>query len=702
MKIHKYLISVLLLAFIISLFPPGLEANAEGEPVRIINVIYDDSRSMIENDDEVKVDTWCQAKYAMEVFASMMGQNDTMNVYVMSMFSSKIDNAGPRVTLKGSDSQSANVGKIHEMLTEAGNTPFNSVRKAYADLAAVKADEKWLLVLTDGEFQGVSDVDAFFAQKTQDINVMFLGMGPEAEEIKAKPDNGIYFEKAATSGDILDKLTGICMRIFNSNRLNVNTSAKTVNFDIPMGELVIFAQGANVTIDKIVGADGHEYLPSTAPVNVKYSEKAATNYDGAIVSKELMGYIATFKDDFPAGSYTLGVSGANTIEVYYKPNVEIAIFLTDENDNEVAEIENLRAGSYTIEFGFVKAGTNERIAPSELLGDVSYSASVQNNGEADEHKYTNGDTLAIDEGSFVMDTTAYYLDFHSVSTHREYTVYKDKEITFEVSGADAECDVTAQGVTNTPSITLVASIEGEAPTDEQWAEMTVPKVTFDEQAPFTDYRIEKSDKAGTYILTPISEPNELNSESYQKCGYRVYYEGRSGEAVWVGSMDGIIKLNDSRSWFERNARTIFRLAGLGTLLLLILGYIPPFKKYLPKRMKAKPAIDCSPRVFGIIPSSGKGRFEKDMLSTLIPYMAQKGSLKVTPAGVFGAPKLELKAHSSGSFLITNVSKLAGRENITFDGVSVPAGTVKPLRKGAGTMISVTTPEMTYTCVPSID
>jgi hypothetical protein len=115
---------------------------------------------MIETNGEW-MDTWCQAKYSTEVFAGMLGENDSMNIYLMSDFNADT-NAGPFLTLKGADGMATNVEKVHNMLGPANNTPFNSVRKAYADLTKATADEKWLVVLTDGQFQGVDDIDAFF------------------------------------------------------------------------------------------------------------------------------------------------------------------------------------------------------------------------------------------------------------------------------------------------------------------------------------------------------------------------------------------------------------------------------------------------------------------------------------------------------------------------------------------------------------
>ena len=85
------------------------------------------------------------------------------------------------------------------------------------------------------------------------------------------------------------------------------------------------------------------------------------HYPDFIVNRDLKGSIATFRDDFPSGSYTVDVTGADTIEVYYKPNVEIAAYLTNSAGQEVTSLEDLQAGEYTITFGFVKAGTDEPV-----------------------------------------------------------------------------------------------------------------------------------------------------------------------------------------------------------------------------------------------------------------------------------------------------------------------------------------------------
>ena len=84
----------MLLAVFLPLKAQAVTTNA---PSRVINLVYDDSSSMIETNGEW-MDTWCQAKYSTEVFAGMLGENDSMNIYLMSDFNADT-NAGPFLTL---------------------------------------------------------------------------------------------------------------------------------------------------------------------------------------------------------------------------------------------------------------------------------------------------------------------------------------------------------------------------------------------------------------------------------------------------------------------------------------------------------------------------------------------------------------------------------------------------------------------------
>lgn len=699
-KIRKTPVYLVLLIFLLQIMPfAGAAGPVETAPVRVVNLVYDDSGSMITTNDQL-VDTWCQAKYAMEVFAALLGSNDTLNIYVMSDFDNGRTSSPPKLVLHGSDGQSENVAKVHNMITAAGNTPFNSVRKAYADLTGVTADEKWLVVLTDGAFQGVDSVDQFFAQKAEDVKVMYLAMGPSAPAITANEASGIYFEKAETSDQILSEITGICTRIFNNNRLDITLSDKTVSFDVPMAELVVFIQGSNAKIQGITDEEGNKYTSSSAPVVVQYSETASTNYGEFIVAKNLKGSIASFEGDFAPGTYQIDVSGADTIEVYYRPNVEIAAYLTDSSGEEVTDLANLRAGEYTIDFAFVKKGTSDQIGETRLLGDVSYSAVVTNNGITHDRTYSSGDRISIEEGSLEISATAYYLEYNSVSTQLSYSIFEDKALDISILGGP-EYTVTKEGIENPEPFQVKITCEGEDITEEQWAVMELVEVSAPEQEEFS-FVVAKSAVPGVYDVQPVLDPEALSAAEYSTCAVAMRYQNTHGEAVWYGEDTGELGLADGRSWLDRALPLMIKGGICLAVLALVLGYLPPIKKYLPKQMKRAPGIKCSPNSPLVKPMNDYGFLKKDKKSTFLPYVAQKGTLRFVPfsSHAVGTPAAKLKAAGGYGVFIMNAEDFAGKKHILFDSTPIPAGTTKPVRRSAGMMIKVKTTDVTYTCIPT--
>ncbi len=703
----KRLVSVLIALSMVtvcisSAFLSVLAAVSTSAPTRIINVVYDDSGSMIQTRGQL-VDTWCQAKYAMEVFAAMLGAKDTMNIYVMSDFEYGTTK-GPRLKIQGSDGVAANVGKIHGMVTYAGNTPFNSVRKAYKDIAAATADEKWLVVLTDGEFQNAGNIDTFFAQKADNVKVMFLGMGPDADGITANEAKSIYYVKANNNAEILTKITDISTRIFNRDKLDVNVTAKTFSFDIPMGELIVFAQGNNVAISGIKNAEGKVFTPSTTPVSVKYSEVPTTNpaHTEFKVDKSLQGCIATFKDDFVAGNYSIDIANAETIEIYYKPNIEIAAYLKDAEGNEVTDLSDLAAGKYTIDFGFVKGGTDEKIGSSKLLGNVTYQATVTNNGVKHQQTYASGSEILIDEGSLSIDVSGHYLDYNSVTTCMEYTIFKDKDISFELVEGPTYT-VETEGLTENAPMKVRVLANGAPLTPEQWNTLVLPEADTSGGQDFEidGFIVEKSDQVGVLNITPLlGEDGPSSNGNYTDCGYTLSYDQKHGNEAWKGETELTMKMQDNRSWFEQNKGKIIRYGILLLLLIILLGYMPFIKHYLPKKLKKKPNIDQSSSTPGVVLGPAKGRYDTDLISTILPYVAQRGEIKFVPSGVTGVPRLKVKAIKNKRMKITNLNDYAGKDYITFNGESIEKGR-RSMDTSAGIMISVEKNGCTYACTPNM-
>ena len=694
----KKVVAILISILFILIVPISVSANVDtsAAPIRVINLVYDDSGSMIHTDNQ-NVDTWCQAKYAVEVFAAMLEEKDTLNVYYMSDFD-KGENAGPKLSLSGTAGSSINVAKVHNLVTRAGNTPFNTVRKAYKDLTQATADEKWLVVLTDGEFQGVEDIDAYFAQKDSDVKVMFLGMGPKADGIKAKESQDIYYIHAKTNNEILKNITDICTRVFNSQRLEVKVSSKKISFDVPMNELIVFAQGANVEINGIKKADGTLIKSASVPVTVKYSEQAATNYDDFIINKELLGSIATFKDDFVAEEYTLDVTGAETIEVYYKPNIEIAVYLKDLQGNKILNNDELEAGDYIIQFGLVKAGSGESVPESKLLGDVTYEAYVTNDGILHEKAYVSGDRITLTEGDLQIDATAYYLEYHKASTSLDYCIYKNKEVTFTVL-ENPNYKVNSDGITQENPIIAKIQIDGRNLTKEEWEAIGIPTATTLSKVKFKldEFKIEKMEEPGIYHIYPTLPNGKPSTGTYDKIDFELNITEQHGSESWSGRENVILEMTDSRPWIEQNLDIFIKILATGIFFLILLGYVPGIKKYLPKQLKQKPLIEAVPKVLGNTTTEHKGKFQKKYRTTFVPYIAEKGTIKIVPYGVTRVPVMNVKATANNRMLLLNTKAYAGKDNIKFNGTSIEKEAKKLTSLSAGTIITIETTSWTYTC-----
>lgn len=580
----KKVLASILAIFLLSgslLFP--MQAKAEANvPKRVINVVYDDSGSMIFTNDK-KVDTWCQAKYAMEVFASLLGEQDDMNIYVMSDFCTN-SNAEPYLRLRGADGAETNVKKVHKMVTDASDTPFEAVRKAYADLTAEDADDKWLVVLTDGEFQNVDNVDSFFAAKQEDVKVLFLGIGPDAASIRTDNSKNIYCEKVQNNSDILNKVTDISRHIFSFDKLNVNINNLEFSFDVPMKELVVFAQGRNVAIRSLVGPDGELYNPEKTPVAVKYSEKATLNdnenYRQPMIARELSGSIATFKGDFASGNYRVTVTGADTLEIYYKPNVELEAYLIDSNGTEIKSGTTVNDGKYTLGFGFVKAGTEEKVSDSYLLGIVSYEVTVDNNGNIEEKSYSTGYGVNLEPGDFHADVKTNYLTYNTISTSLDFKVMSDAGLELKVVESPMYT-VQNGGFENTQSPIIVQALfNGLELEEDQWSMLDEFDVKYigENSKHIGKPRIEKTETPGILHIYPNFGTDEPEFGMYQDEPIQITCRSTKGSDIWQSSTAGTVNISDKRSFWHNNPTAIAKVIGGVALIPIALAAFMIYKK----------------------------------------------------------------------------------------------------------------------------
>ncbi len=373
-----------------------------------IAVVFDNSGSMYDNMG------WCRAKYAMEIFASMLNY-DKDRLYIFPMWEVTTDGSQPSsggsyAAIEVKNKQDIN--KISNLYTvNPNNTPFAPVTEAHNYLKTSNADEKWLIILTDGEFnqenrggkgESFKLREKISALASQEIKVQYLGFG-KAEALKPDEVNNFYAKKSSDDS-LMSDLIGICNLIFQrsilpGNRLN----GDKLNLDLSMKNVIVFAQGANANVTSLKDSKGKNIDITLDSGQRKYSEIKAFGRGNAPVDTSLAGQVVTF-DACPKGEYTLSYSGVDkkeNIQIFYEPDVDIDVSIVKKSDGQkIKGPDDFIAGEYTVTSKIVDASTGEDVTSHELMGkDVKLMTYIKTSKDADYKEYENGAEITFDTDS---------------------------------------------------------------------------------------------------------------------------------------------------------------------------------------------------------------------------------------------------------------------------------------------------------------
>lgn len=371
---------------------------AAQSPSREIAIVYDDSGSMV-REDNIYQANWCRAKYALEVFSAMLQDGDEMTVYPMSNYRDSVAGRTAPLHLSGSDSPQSRTQAVHDMKLANSGTYFNAARAAIAALEKADAGrERWLIILTDGNFNNIStsQVESELREAAgENIKVIYFVMstvGNAVDSIRNDPVNGLYSYTVNSSAEILSGVIEVANQVFNQRQLGQKhilaaSDSVTISLDVPVRELVVFAQGKSIRIGKLEGGSGS--WTAQTQTNVKYSDDlpTANNYDAGqiVVDTSLEGSLATFKPGqiLAAGNYKLQVSDTSNVEIYYTPAVAAALELTDADGNQYTvglDNNTLPSGTYQIAAYLIDPLTGMPLN-SDLVDMEQCSLQVENNGE---------------------------------------------------------------------------------------------------------------------------------------------------------------------------------------------------------------------------------------------------------------------------------------------------------------------------------
>jgi hypothetical protein len=374
-------------------------------------MVYDDSGSMY-HDAGVAQTRWSQGKYALEVFAAMLEENDTMNIWLL--------NGGRGPTIKGAENMESRVKQIHNMALGKGATPFAPVIEAYDALQNEAADIKWLILITDGtSFNDGGNLDWCVARMEN-----YVSAGTNAALLTIDSPSTVYSNAGlniyqAKSDNIRERLTELCNKIFLRNKLqSVSAGNTTINVDVPLSKLFVFVQGDNA------GVSGIGDIAPNEKAAVKYTEdypEAITDWNNRgfagsfadTVDRSLVGQVAVFERKFDKNTdYKLNVSNAQVVEVYYEPEANAGMALTDVETGErfvyvdgKTPFREIQEGDYIIEFGLIDE--NDDFVRSALLGEVEGFAAFE--GDIDPKSPRSGDLVHISTGKFYGEVVVNYL-----------------------------------------------------------------------------------------------------------------------------------------------------------------------------------------------------------------------------------------------------------------------------------------------------
>lgn len=386
----KKIISLfLVIILLMTTFTFTASAAAKREnPKRAIAIVFDNSGSMYLPSDakgdpnpQEQAYAWCRATYAMEAFATMMNDSDVMQIYPMHAIEVNGQQYSASNPLTITQKTASTIRSIYTPDPKA--TPIETISTARDGLVSLNADEKWLIVLTDGDtfYKGgknltdktLSELEPTLQSCSEQVNVLYLGVGTKAIVPQIKDSKNQYFaDKAESSTQVLEKLSAMCNMVFGRDTLP-NVKDK-ISFDVSLSKLIVFVQGSGITDVKL-----GDKTP-TVSSDMKYGTKGGGGQaTGKFkIDETLQGVMLTYTD-LDAGEYALSYGGtASSVVCYYEPDVDLVAEVLDAEGNAVNKDSELTAGTYTLAYHMVDK--NGEPVNSTLLGKTKYKVTYSING----------------------------------------------------------------------------------------------------------------------------------------------------------------------------------------------------------------------------------------------------------------------------------------------------------------------------------
>lgn len=607
----------------------NLQENATQNTIHYVQnyevaVVFDNSGSMYTGKN---AKGWSRAKYAMEIFASMLNYNQREEVpgdvlKIFPMWPVTVDGTKPKSNGSKKDIEPievtnvSDIDKIHDMYTiEALGTPYDTVKKAFKELKRSSAPKKWLIILTDGEFDNISA--SSFAKKVRalasdKIQVQYLGIG-DAANIDRYATKNFFTKKSSSSSSLKNDIIDICNHMFQRDQLPESSlQGNQLTLDVSMRNLIVFVQGSDAKLNGLKNASGEEVPIEMDSKQRTYSKVSAGNYPKAPYDKELSGQVVTF-GACEKGVYTIDYENAESIQIFYTPNIDIALTFSDANGNAIdmtGNGERIYPGKFKLNYYLIDGITKEDMTQSPLLAPVKFEGGYVDSSGKSKNIENGEDVILEPDSSTFLRVKASYLNDYEISTDdrkEDYTVaieYPPIDVDLEVEQKKAWYQQS--DVDNWKPVVASLTIDGKPLSDVQ---MKNTKLIISDDGQGISYQIENCEESSEMKIhigrNSEGEIQKIKDGEYTLTVAAEYQSKNKGEFAKGKSDTAKIKVKSYPRWL------IF--VGIALLILLLLGILYwymmhksfPATMYL-KRELSTNAFTIRKKGMNLIPGPGGG------------------------------------------------------------------------------------------------
>jgi hypothetical protein len=378
---------------------------------------------------------------------------------------------------------------------------------------AATADEKWLVIFTDGYFEEGEDyaTSGILSYVGQDnIKVVYTAIGADAVDLRGY-SREMFYPYVTENGSILSTMTEVATRVFNYQEVTISgvgTGMVTFDADIPLSKLVIFAQGDGVSVDalQVDGAALQNANDNSIKVRVDQTSGGGA-YAAAASGLSGVVYTATAEDierPFQDGTYRFTCNTDN-VKVYVEPGVSVEAVLTNAYGEAVSigtsASGTVTEGDWTVSAQIINPLTGMVIDPSTssiLSSAVTDVVVTFDDGTVQE--YVDGDTISVSGSEIELYGRTSYQGISGTieKTSQIYTLTVEESplvFTFSEPGG---YELDAVMLTADSDITFTVTIGATPLTAEEASNL---KLDIDDTQGI-EWSIESVNDTGTFRLVP--------------------------------------------------------------------------------------------------------------------------------------------------------------------------------------------------------